>query len=42
MGFFAVEKDTEIAMIFVDFPDHQFEKIGVVSLIFLFFEDIFF
>ena len=38
MRFFGVEEDTEILGVLIDFPDHKFEKVGVIGNIFLFFE----
>jgi len=35
MGLSTIEKDAEIAMVFIDLPDHQLQEIGVVCFIFL-------
>lgn len=41
VGFFAVEEDAGVFAVGVDFSDHQFKKIGVVSSVFFFAEIVF-
>lgn len=40
MGFPAIDKNSEIFGVLVDFADHEFEEVGVIGFVFLFLKDV--